>query len=318
MAPKPDDEPAALPPGLAAHLDEFLTTLRVEASLARSTLAAYRGDLERCLRWAARRGVRQIEELDATTIVDYLGFRRDEGMAQATLARQLTSLRLFLRFLVREGELERDPSALLPGPSLLRLLPETMSVPEVESMLEAAGGEGPGASWREQRDRALLELLYACGARVSEAVGLKVGDLEPELRVVRLHGKGDKMRLVPLGDRARQALDGWLNDGRRRLLASLPGSARPAEVFLSARGRPLDRTNAWRRVRALAQAAGIRRKVSPHGLRHSFATHLIEGGADLRSVQEMLGHASIRTTEIYTHLDAGHVRAVHRLHHPRA
>lgn len=310
MDPSPE---RSLPRALAAALDEFLTTLRVEAGLARTSLAAYRGDLERFLLWAGRWGLERLEELDARVLVDYLGTRRDEGVAQATLARQLTSLRLFSRFLVAEGLLPRDPTALLPRPALLRLLPETLTVPEVEDLLAAAAGD----SWRAQRDRALLETLYATGARVSEAVRLRLSDLEPELRVVRLHGKGDKVRLVPLGARAAEALRTWIEGGRRRVLARCPG-ARPAEILLSFRGRPLDRTNAWRAVSSLARAAGIRRPVSPHGLRHSFATHLIEGGADLRSVQEMLGHASIRTTEIYTHLDAGHVRAVHRLHHPRA
>ena len=164
-----------------------------------------------------------------------------------------------------------------------------------------------------QRDRAFLEVLYACGARVSEAVGLATDAIEPELRVLVLTGKGKKTRVVPLGARARAALESWLAQGRRRLNRD----ARIRAVFLTRTGRPLDRTNAWRLVRRAAMAAGLRVPVSPHTLRHSFASHLIEAGADLRSVQEMLGHASIRTTEIYTHLDSEHVRSLHRLYHPR-
>ena len=177
-------------------------------------------------------------------------------------------------------------------------------------MLAAAAPE----DWRGERDRALLEVLYACGARISEAIGLRTDDLDPQLRVLRLHGKGDKMRVVPVGARAREALQRWLDGGRREVTR---GRSVP-EVFLSRSGRPLDRTNAWRRVKAIAQAAGLGSGLTPHGLRHSFATHMLEGGADLRVVQELLGHASIRTTEIYTHLDADHVRTVHRMHHPRS
>ena len=235
----------------------------------------------------------------------------DEGAAAATRSRTLVSIRLFARFLVAEGLLGRDPCTQLSAPRLARLLPHTLSVPEVERLLQAAAGD----SWREQRDRALLELLYGTGARISEAVGLSIDDLEPELRVVRLLGKGGKARLVPLGECARAALERWI-DGARRALVMRTGS-RARAVYLSVRGRPLDRTNAWRRVKELARRAEVTSELSPHGLRHSFATHLIEGGADLRAVQEMLGHASIRTTEVYTHLDAEHVRAVHRLYHPR-
>jgi integrase/recombinase XerD len=303
----PDEEPLA--PALRTALTDFLDAMRVEAGLAPATLRAYGGDLARFLRWAARRGVEQLDELDAATVVDYLATRRAARAAEATVARELVAVRMLVRFLVAEGELERDPTALIPAPVLRRHLPHTLSPEDVERLLESQVGAG----WRAQRDRALLEVLYACGARVSEAISLRTDAIEPRLRVLRLHGKGDKMRVVPVGARARAALTTWLEDGRRELV----GLARPPEVFLSRSGRPLDRVSAWRRVKAAALVAGLPASLTPHSLRHSFASHLLAGGADLRAVQEMLGHASIRTTEIYTHLDAEHIRGVHRLYHPR-
>ncbi len=214
-----------------------------------------------------------------------------------------------LRHLVFEDVLQEDPSARISAPVLRRALPSVLAIEEVESLL----GSPDLGTWMGQRDAALLEVLYASGARISEAVGLRTEGIEPSLRVLRLHGKGGKQRIVPIGDRARAALDRWLSEGRPRL----KGAARRPEVFLSKSGKPLDRTTAWRRIQTLALKAGLPRRISPHVLRHCFATHLIEGGADLRSVQEMLGHASIRTTEIYTHVDAEHIQSLHRLYHPR-
>ena len=306
-APTPRREPLCAE--LARPVEDFLVALRAEVGLARSTLRSYRGDLERLGRWMERRGLGAWEALCADEVVTYLTQRRAEGAAEASVARGLVALRLLARHLVADGMLGRDPTARIPAPVLRRALPHVLSPDEVERLLAAPAGD----DWRALRDRALLEVLYACGARVSEAVGLRTEDLEPRLRVVRLRGKGDKARIVPMGERARAALDRWLAEGR----PGRPGAARRPEVFLSRSGRPLDRTNAWRRVKAAALAAGLPSGVRPHTLRHSFATHLIEGGADLRSVQEMLGHASIRTTEVYTHLDGEHVRGIHRLYHPR-
>lgn len=297
-----------LPPALATGIEDFLDAGRVEVGLARATLRAYRGDLERFARWLARRGTGRWEELGTEDVIDYLSDRRRDGAAEATVSRGLVAIRMLVRFLLGEGLLRRDPTAGVPAPVLRRLLPGSLSPTEVERLLEAVEGD----DWRSLRDRALLEVLYACGARVSEAVGLRTDDLEPRLRVLRLHGKGDKMRVVPVGARAREALDRWLDDGRPRVARG----DRVPQVFLSKSGRPLGRTDAWRRVQATATAAGLPR-VTPHTLRHSFASHLLAGGADLRAVQEMLGHVSIRTTEVYTHLDVEHVRGLHRLYHPR-
>ncbi|MEE8467861.1 MAG: tyrosine recombinase [Planctomycetota bacterium] len=301
--------PDPLPVGLGEPIEEFLDAARVEAGLARASLRSYRGDLERFARWSVRRGLQQWAELRSSDVVDYLAHRRNEGASEATVARGLVSLRMLTRFLVGEGRMQRDPTALLPSPGLRRSLPRTITPQEVELLL----GAFPGDGWRALRDRALLELLYATGARVAEVVRLRTDELEPELRVLRLHGKGDKMRVVPMGGRARAAVEHWLRDGRPRVAHA----DRCPELLLSYRGRPLGRVDAWRRVKAAARLAGLPPNITPHTLRHSFATHLIEGGADLRAVQEMLGHASISTTELYTHLDVEHVRAVHRLHHPR-
>ncbi len=305
------EPPAPLPAPFRDGLADFLEALRVEAGLARATLASYRSDLERALGWIADLGVSSFDGLDARMILDYLASRREEGMAEATVARGLSALRMLLRHLLAEGTIERDPSALIPTPLLRRSLPRVLDVGQVDRLLRAAG-EGDG--WLAQRDRALLEVMYACGARVSEAIALRTDGLEPSLRVLRLTGKGGKTRLVPCGEVARAAIELWIGDWRARIAAR--GPRRP-EVFLTRRGRPLDRVNAWRRVKAAALRAGLP-EVTPHTLRHSFATHMIEGGADLRSVQEMLGHASIGTTEVYTHLDGEHVIGLHRLYHPRA
>lgn len=302
--------PEPLPPSFRAGLADFLEALRVEAGLSRATLVAYRRDVERAACFFVGRGALSWSAIDADELVAYLSSRRAAGAAEASVARALSALRMLFRHLTAEGRIAKDPGSLLSSPVLRRELPRALSVDEVERLLKAPSG----ASWRDQRDKALLEVLYASGARVSEAVGLATDGLEPSLRVLRLYGKGSKMRVVPIGERARAALTRWIDDGRKRL----PNALASREVFLTHRGAPLDRTNAWRRVKAAALRAGLSTRITPHSLRHSFATHMIEGGADLRSVQELLGHASIQTTEVYTHLDREHVLSLHRLYHPRA
>jgi len=309
----PDQRASASAPGiergeLARGLDDFLEALRVEAGLAKNTLSAYRGDVQRFLAFAGARGVRRWRELDPELMVAHLEGLRLGGAAEASVARALSALRMCLRHQVLEGLLVEDPLAHLEGPHLRRSLPHVLDPLQVERLLAVEG-----SSWRAQRDRALLEVLYACGARISEAAGLRTTAIEPSLRVLALSGKGGKTRLVPLGERARAALEVWLGGGRVQILRG----RRSEHAFLTKSGRPLDRRTGWRAVKAAARRAGLPSAVSPHWLRHSFASHLLEGGADLRAVQEMLGHASIATTEIYTHLDVEHVRSLHRLYHPR-
>lgn len=292
-------------------LVDYLMALRVEAGLSRHTLDSYRRDLRALF---AAREAKRPEDLDADALYGWLDSLRNAGQAETTIARRLSAARGFFAHLIAEGRLRRDPSAQIPSPRLARRLPDSLAVRDVDALLEAPSKDHRIAAWRRQRDRALLEVLYAAGARISEAIGLTTDGLDPTLRVLRLTGKGGKTRLVPCNERARAALEAWLSEGRK----GLAGAASRSEVFLSRSGQPLDRSNAWRVVRRAARLAGLRAHVSPHSLRHAFATHLIEGGADLRSVQEMLGHASIRTTEIYTHVDGEGVLALHRLHHPRA
>ncbi len=312
--------PPALPPGLAGSILDFLDAMRVEAGLARNTIAAYRTDLEGLGRWMGERSLGDWSELDEDRIIEWLGGRRTAGAAETSVARGLVALRMLVRFLIMESGLKKDPTARIPTPKLRRLLPETLVPEDVERLLGVFLVDGRAPDWRAERDTALLEVLYAAGARISEALGLTTNDIPPDLASLRLHGKGDKMRVVPLGERARQALSLWLENGRmamvRKRKAAGAGLASSA-VFLSRSGRPLDRSTGWRRVKEAARLAGLPTTISPHDLRHSFATHLLSGGADLRAVQEMLGHASIRTTEIYTHLDVEHVQTVHRMHHPR-
>lgn len=307
----PRREPrAALPEAWRRDLREHLETARVEAGNARTTLASYRRDLEQAARFFAARGLAGWREVQALDLIAHLEALRARGAADASVARALSALRMLFAFLVAEARVARDPSAQLSAPIVRRALPDALSLPDVEALLDAPRG----ASWLASRDRALLQVLYASGARVSEAAGLRVEDWSRELAVLRLHGKGGKTRIVPIGERCARALAAWIDGPRARTAGA---HVRP-EVFLTRAGQALDRTNAWRRVKHAALVAGIKARVTPHVLRHSFATHMVEAGGDLRAVQELLGHASIQTTEVYTHLDHEHVLALHRLHHPRA
>ncbi|MEL6430614.1 MAG: tyrosine recombinase [Planctomycetota bacterium] len=310
-----DAAPVAPPPALWGAAVDFLDAMRAEAGLSGNAVAAYRSDLRAASLWIAERGVLDWSDLTGDHVVEWLGDRRDGGAAEASVARGLVAVRMLVRFLVAEGQLRADPTARIPSPKLRRALPRTLGPEDVEALLTAFAADGAPVGWRDVRDTALLETLYAAGARVSEALGLRVSDLAEDRTTVRLHGKGDKMRVVPFGSRAREALGRWID--RERPAIAARARARSDRVFLSKSGRPLDRQSAWRRVKEAAARAGLDLALSPHDLRHSFATHMLSGGADLRAVQEMLGHASVRTTEIYTHLDADHVRTVHRMHHPR-
>ncbi|QDU67913.1 site-specific tyrosine recombinase [Engelhardtia mirabilis] len=305
-----DAERPELPAHLAGWRDEFLESLRVEGAFSRHTLAAYRRDLDGLLRWMGERGIERFDQVGTDDLVAFMSWLRSgRGLAESSVARALAAVRTFLHFLVAEGELTRDPTARLPTPKLPKTLPAVLSVAQVERLLTTTDGGG----WRSLRDRALLEVLYACGARVSECVGLTLDQLPAGLRELRLLGKGDKTRIVPLGLRAADALLGWIESGRPQL----KGAVARREVFLGSRGAPLTREGAWRIVKTRAREAGLNADVSPHTLRHSFASHMVEAGADLRTVQELLGHASIQTTQRYTHLDGEKVRALHRLYHPR-
>ncbi len=305
------------PTGFEAALDAYLDQLRVERGLSAATIRAYDTDLREFVRSAPDVDAWDRSPDPAVRWVASLG-RPPSALRPATVRRKAAAVRAFYRFCAREELTTIDLTDHLPpgGPTLA--LPDTLDVAEVEALLDATRPEGPAST----RDRALLELLYASGLRISEALGLDVGDLSFVTESVRVIGKGDRERVVPVGEVALGAIERYLGEARPLLAGVAKGRRSAAGVsgplFLSAHGRRLSRMEAWRAVRRAAQEAGIARHVSPHTLRHSFATHLLEGGADLRVVQELLGHASITTTQLYTHLTGARIRQVYDRAHPRA
>ena len=300
---------------LPIEVEEFLAWLVAERGRAPNTIAAYRRDLAGYTRWLAAHGT-DLGTVDTAAIVDFVADRRAAGAAAASVARQLAAVRTLHRHLVIEGERGDDPTADLEGVRVPSGLPKPLSEPEVTSLLDAVIGNEP----IDVRDRALLELLYATGARISEACGLSMGDIDFDSRLVRLFGKGAKERIVPFGRSAATALDEWFSPrGRVRLAPSQWRRRDDAEaVFLNRRGGRLTRQAAWAVVKGYGRRAGLRGELSPHVLRHSCATHLLDHGADLRVVQELLGHASISTTQVYTKVSQERLFEVYRSAHPRA
>jgi integrase/recombinase XerD len=294
---------------LHAWVDAYLDHLRVERALAPKSVEAYARDLAKLCAHAEAQGVAAPSGIDATLVSTYLVTLGDQGIGARSAARHLSAVRGFLRFLVRERALEADPSTLVDRPRTARRLPKVLSFEEIGRILEAP----PRAGFRGLRDRAMLHVMYAAGLRVSELVGLTMADVDRKQGVVSALGKGSKRRLVPLGEPALEALDAYL-----RARSAHPKARATGALFLSPRGGPLTRQAVWKLLGAYARGAGVRKPSSPHKLRHSFATHLLEGGADLRSVQALLGHADISTTEIYTHVADDHVRTAYRRAHPRA
>jgi integrase/recombinase XerD len=298
---------------LARDLDLYLRHVSIERGLAPNTVAAYRRDLGGYVEWLGARGIGEVADVSQQQVSEYvreLGTREETPLTASSLARVLSSLRGWHRFLLEEGRLETDVAREVKPPKLPSRLPKALSVDQVTALLDAVSGDDVQAL----RDRALLELLYATGARVSEAVSLNVDDVFDE-DIVRLRGKGNKERIVPLGRFARDALDAYLV--RARPVFSVRGVATPA-LFVGIRGQRVSRQNAWLIIRAAAERADLVAHVSPHTLRHSFATHLLQGGADVRVVQELLGHSSVATTQIYTMVTADTLRDMYTTAHPRA
>ena len=294
----------------AFWLEGFRDYLSLEAGHSPNTVDAYLRDLRRMGEFALARGAREPASVTRTHLRDFVYLLKDLGLSVATIRRSVSAIRTYYGFLAGEGRVRNDPSDRLETPRRGRVLPDTLTVAEVESLLAAPGIDDPLA-WR---DRALLELAYGAGMRVSELCGLGITDLLLTDGLVRVFGKGSKERLVPLGRKTIGAVSVYLHQLRPTLDRGHGGG----RVLLNARGEPLSRVGAWGIVKRAAQRAGIRKRVTPHTLRHSFATHLLEGGADLRAVQEMLGHADLSTTQIYTHVDREYLRSVHRQFHPRA
>jgi integrase/recombinase XerD len=292
-------------PQIDPHIDQFIDAVWLEDGLAENSLAAYRRDLRDLASWLQPR---RLAEADEQALTAYLAARHPSTRA-STANRRLASLRRFYRWALREGRIDADPTLRLAGVRRPARFPNTISEAQVDALLAAPQGDSPHAL----RDRAMLETLYAAGLRVSELIGLRMVELSLADGLVRVIGKGSKERVVPIGETARAALADYLKRGRSALLAGRSCEA----VFVTARGSAMSRQMFWKLIRRYAQRAGIEAPLSPHGLRHAFATHLLNHGADLRVVQLLLGHADISTTQIYTHVARQRLKDLHARHHPR-
>jgi integrase/recombinase XerD len=302
-------------PALGRSTEEYLSWLAVEQGRARNTLAAYRRDLSAYEQFLSERG-RRVEDADLSAVEAHLARLRDLGAGPATVARALSAVRGLHRFCLDEGLAPSDPTAELSAPPLPRRLPKALSEEEAAALVASAGGDDPVS----RRDRAVLEVLYGTGMRASELVGLSLGDLGSDTGLVRVLGKGSKERLVPVGRHAAAALDEWLGPRGRPELAPRRWARRgdAAAVFLNSRGGRLSRQGVWAVLKKRAAAVGLAAKVHPHVLRHSCATHMLANGADIRVVQELLGHVSIATTQGYTRVGTEHLRRAYEAAHPRA
>jgi integrase/recombinase XerD len=307
---------------LETQLQGYFDHLTIERGVAANTLSSYRRDLRRYSKHLSDRGIHDLAKVGEHDVSEFLvALRRGDpdsgsvGLSAVSAARALIAVRGLHRFAAAEGLAELDVARAVRPPTPGRRLPKSLTIDEVLALLEGAGGESPSDGPLTLRNRALLELLYSTGSRISEAVGLDVDDIDTQARSVLLRGKGGKQRLVPIGRPAVQALDAYLVRGRPELARRGRGTA---AIFLNARGGQLSRQSAWQVLQDAAERAGITSGVSPHMLRHSFATHLLEGGADVRVVQELLGHASVTTTQIYTLVTVHALREVWAGAHPRA
>ncbi len=293
-------------------IDEFLGYLAVERGSSQNTIGAYRRDLGNYADFLEKRGIVDPAGVGRDDVTEWIVKLRTDGLAPSSVQRKVSAVKSYHRFLVREGITENHPTSRLPLPKKIARLPDVISIDDAGRLLGQPFPDGPLGL----RDRALLEVLYGCGLRASEAVGLDLANLDLVAGFVRVFGKGSKERLVPIGGIASHALDAYLRSGRPYLRTAASASQHPSAVFLNARGGRLSRQALFRMVRAYGGRVGL--DLHPHTLRHSFATHLLQGGADLRALQEMLGHSDIATTQIYTHVDRIHLREEYLSTHPRA
>ncbi len=291
-------------------VEEFIHYLAVERGLADNTLDSYNRDLKQFLGFLEKEKVKDVQKATRNMVMGYLLFLQKRGRATATVSRHLAALKSFYHFLLKEKYIEKDPTANLESPKLEKKLPRVLAVTEVETLLSQPRGSEPAGL----RDKAMLELLYATGIRVTELIQLDVNHINVDMGYIRCFGKGSKERIVPVGSFARRCVDEYLLKVRAKLVKTKSEQA----LFVNQHGRRLTRQGFWKIIKKYAKRAGIAKEITPHTLRHSFATHLLENGADLRSVQEMLGHADITTTQIYTHLTKGRLREVYAKSHPRA
>ena len=297
---------------LDSDIDDFVTSLVLERGLSEKTCIAYGGDLRFFAAYLKRRKIENAADVTRDDIVDFLANEREQGMKGSTRARRTAAIRMFFRYLKEQRLIPTNPSDLMDAPKKALALPRVLSEAEVFAMLDEVKGDGPVPL----RDRAMLEVMYGCGLRVSELCALKNDDIVADGELLRIFGKGSKERIVPIGGAAGRALAAYLG-GSRESFAK--GNLAETHVFLTRLGKPFTRQGVFKIVRARAAAVGIAAdRISPHVLRHCFASHMLSHGADIRAIQELLGHADIGTTQVYTHVDAARIGEIHRKHHPRA
>ena len=291
-------------------LEDFLNYLNVERGLSQNTIVAYRSDIEKFIEHLEKKkGIKELGTAKRQDISNYLLHLKDRGISSNSISRALVSIKMFFKFLIAEHYIKDDVTAALESPKLIRPLPKILGLQEVEKLLASPNLK----DWMGVRDKAALELMYATGMRVSEIVNLKTADLNFDLGIVKCKGKGGKERIVPLGKKAKNALSRYMDNVRGRLLKARSDP----HLFLTRLGRKISRQSFWKMIKSYTRQSRIKKNITPHTLRHSFATHLLERGADLRVVQEMLGHADISTTQIYTHINRERLKAIHKQFHPR-
>ncbi len=297
------------PQALPILIESFIQYLSLERGLSKSTQSSYKNDLDQFLLFLKKKKINSIHDVSKDTLLDFLFHKKTEGISESSLARKGAALRTFFKFMMSDSYISHNPAEILSSPKIWHLIPDVLSIEEVEKLLRSPDEK----TSLGLRDKAILELMYATGMRVSEAAHLKITDLNTEIGFIRCFGKGDKERIVPVGTKALRSIQKYLTQSRAKILKDKITEY----LFITARGSHLTRQELWHRLKACVKKAGIRKNVSPHTLRHSFATHLLAGGADLRAVQEMLGHSNISTTQIYTMVDRSRIKSVHKQFHPR-
>ncbi len=290
-------------------LEEFLNYLSVERGLSKNTISSYRTDLVSFINHLQAKGIKDIEKVERRHITAYLLYLKDKGLSSNSISRALVAIKVFYRFLVQERLIKDDVAGVLDSPKLIRPLPNVLGFAEVDKLLTTPDVR----DWLGIRDKAALELMYATGMRVSELVELTTDGLNLDVGFIKCKGKGDKERIVPIGKQARTSILRYLDKTRPKLLKNRADS----HLFLTRLGKKVSRQSFWKMIKRYAKQARIKKEIAPHTLRHSFATHLLERGADLRVVQEMLGHADISTTQIYTHINKERLKSIHKQFHPR-
>jgi integrase/recombinase XerD len=292
------------------YIDEFIDHLAVERGLAKNTLLAYRRDLNKYAHYLKKQGIAEVDNIKKQDVSDFMHYEKDSGMSVTSIARSLAAKKMFHRFLVRERLAKDDPTNLIDAPKMWKRIPDVLSEAEVTSVIRATQGRG----WQVVRDKAIVELFYASGVRVSELVNIRTENINGEIGYVRCMGKGSKERIIPIGKNAREAIARYCEKVRPKLVKN----AMVPQLFVSRLGKKISRQSVWKIIKLYARLSGVKKDIKPHTLRHTFATHLLKNGADLRSVQEMLGHSDISTTQIYTHVDRERLKSVHKEFHPRA